>query len=423
MQLLAAEIIAIGDEVLNGEIVNSNAAHVAARLEDAGWQVARHTVVGDDEDAILAAFAEAESRAGVVIVSGGLGPTRDDITSACAARFFGVDRVLDEDVLKGIRTFFERVGYPMSENNRNQAMFPEGAVVLPNPLGTAPGFRMRRGDRHFFFVPGVPREMKRMLDHEILPFLRGILPEGAHRATVLLRTFGMGESRLDERLADVTAGMPGVTIGFRTQFPENFVRIVAEGKDRAEAEDRLARVRVEVEARLGAMIIGEGDRPIEAVVGELLAARGLTIATAESCTGGLLATRITDVPGSSDYFHRGAVTYSNEAKAEVLGIPPDTIREHGAVSEPVALAMAEGVRRIAGADLGVGITGIAGPAGGTPEKPVGLVWIALAHAGGAEARRFQFFGDRERIRIFSVTVALNWVRTHLLGLAWPGSLR
>ncbi len=417
MQPLAAEIIAIGDEVLNGEIVNSNAAHLAVRLEDAGWRVMRHTVVGDAEEAILAAFAEAASRARVVIVSGGLGPTRDDITSECAARFFDVRRVLNEDVLGGIQAFFERVGYPMTENNRNQAMFPEGSAVLPNPLGTAPGFRMSRGDRHFFFVPGVPREMKRMLDREILPFLEGILPEGAHQATVLLRTFGMGESRLDERLADVTAGVPGVTIGFRTQFPENFVRIVAEGKDRAEAEERLGRVRAEVEARLGAMIVGEGDRPIEAVVGELLAARGLAIATAESCTGGLLAARITDIPGSSGYFDRGVVTYSNEAKAELLGVPAETIAKHGAVSEPVALAMAEGVRRMAGVDLGVGITGVAGPTGGTQEKPVGLVWIALAHAGGAEARRFQFFGDRERIRIFSATVALNWVRTHVLGLA------
>jgi PncC family amidohydrolase len=159
------------------------------------------------------------------------------------------------------------------------------------------------------------------------------------------------------------------------------------------------------------------------VVGELLAARGLTIATAESCTGGLLASRITDIPGSSDYFDRGLVTYSNAAKTELLGVPAETLAEHGAVSEPVALAMAEGVRRIAGADLGLGITGVAGPAGGTPEKPVGLVWIALAHAGGAEARRFKLFGDRERIRVFSATVALNWVRTHLLGVPWSGSLR
>jgi len=423
MQPLAAEIIAIGDEVSNGEIVNSNAAHVAARLSEAGWRVVRHTVVGDAADAILASFAEAESRARVVIVSGGLGPTRDDITSECAARFFGVRRVLDEAVLEGIRAFFERVGYPMTENNRNQAMFPEGAAVLPNPLGTAPGFRMSRGDRHFFFVPGVPREMKRMLDREILPFLEELLPPGAHRATALLRTFGMGESRLDERLADVTAGVPGVTIGFRTQFPENVVRIVAEGKDRAEAEKRLRRVRAEVEARLGPMIVGEGERPIEAVVGELLSARGLRIATAESCTGGLLASRITDVSGSSVYFERGVVTYSNAAKTDLLGIPAETIALHGAVSEPVALAMAEGVRRLAGVDLGIGITGVAGPTGGTPETPVGLVWIALAHAEGAEAHRFQFFGGRERIRIFSATVALNWVRTHLLGVAWPGSLR
>ncbi len=423
MQSLEAEIIAIGDEVLRGEIVNSNAAFIATALQDAGWRVVRHAVVADDAEAILAAFREGEARARVVIVSGGLGPTRDDITSACAARHFGVRRVLDEDVLETIRAFFERVGYPMSENNRNQALFPEGAVILPNPLGTAPGFRMSRGDAHFFFVPGVPREMERMLKVEILPFLEGILPEGAHRAVTLLRTFGMGESRLDERLADVTAGVPGVTIGFRTQFPENFVRIVADGRDRAEAEERLARVRAEVERRLGPMIIAEGEQTIEEVVGALLTERGLRLATAESCSGGLLAHRITNVPGSSVYFERGVVTYSNEAKTALLGVPPEMIAAHGAVSEPVAIAMAEGIRKSAGTDLGVGITGVAGPTGGTKEKPVGLVYIALAAEGGTRARRLQFFGDRDRVKTWSAVVALNLIRLHVLGLEWPASLR
>src|SRR4030042_4171749 len=211
MHTRAAEIIAIGDEVLRGEIVNSNAALIASALEDVGWCVVRHTVGADDPEATLAAFREARAR--IVLVSGGLGPTRDDITSECAARHFGVRRVLDEEVLEGIRAFFERVGYPMSENNRNQALFPEGAVILRNPLGTAPGFRLSRGEKHFFFVPGVPRELARMLHAEILPFLEGILPEGAHRAVTLLRTFGMGESRLDERLGGGGAGAGGRAAG------------------------------------------------------------------------------------------------------------------------------------------------------------------------------------------------------------------
>ncbi|MFQ5456944.1 MAG: competence/damage-inducible protein A [Myxococcota bacterium] len=423
MEARAAEIIAIGNEVLNGEIVNSNAGFIASRLGDAGWRVVRHTVVADDEADILQAFGEAEARARVVIVSGGLGPTRDDITSACAARFFGVERHLDKEVLAGIRAFFERVNYPMTENNRNQALFPEGAVVLPNPMGTAPGFRMARGERHFFFVPGVPREMKRMLDHEILPFLEGLLAPGSHRTAVLLRVFGIGESRLDELLSDATHGIPGTSMGFRADFPENLLRLVAEGSDAREAEDRLKRLRSEVEARLGELVLGESDRRIEAIVGELLRDRGLRIATAESCSGGLLAHRLTNVPGSSDYFERGLVTYSNLAKCESLGVPEDLIRAEGAVSEAVAAAMAEGVRRLSKADIGVGITGIAGPSGGTAEKPVGLVFIGLASAEGTQAHRLKFFGDRERVKNWSAAVALNMVRMHILGLKWTGQFR
>ncbi len=423
METLAAEIIAIGNEVLNGEIVNGNAAYLSSRLDDAGWRVVRHTVVADVEADILQAFREAEWRARVVIVTGGLGPTRDDITSACAARFFGVERRLDEAVLAGNQAFFERVRYPMTENNRNQAMFPEGAVVLPNPLGTAPGFRMARVDRHFLFMPGVPREMKRMMEHEVLPFLESLLPAGSHQSTVLLRVFGIGESRLDERLSDAAAGVPGVTLGFRADFPENLIRIVAEGTSAREAQERRDQVRAEIEARLGDLVIGESDRRIEAVVGELLRERKLRLATAESCSGGLLAHRLTNVPGSSDYFERGMVTYSNEAKAAELGVAVALLEAHGAVSEPVAIAMAEGIRRAAGVDLGIGITGIAGPAGGTEEKPVGLVFIALAAAEGTRAHRLQFFGDRERIKNWSAAIALNMIRMHVLGLEWAGRFR
>ncbi|MDP3938945.1 MAG: competence/damage-inducible protein A [Deltaproteobacteria bacterium] len=423
METLAAEIIAIGNEVLNGEIVNGNAAYLSSRLDDAGWRVVRHTVVADVEADILQAFREAESRARVAIVTGGLGPTRDDITSACAARFFGVERRLDEAVLAGIQAFFERVHYPMTENNRNQAMFPEGAVVLPNPLGTAPGFRMARADRHFFFMPGVPREMKRMMEHEVLPFLEGLLPPGSHQSTVLLRVFGIGESRLDERLSDAAAGVPGVTLGFRADFPENLIRIVAEGTSADEAQERRDGVRAEIEARLGDLVIGESDRRIEAVVGELLRERKLRLATAESCSGGLLAHRLTNVAGSSDYFERGMVVYSNEAKAAELGVAEALLEAHGAVSEPVAIAMAEGVRRAAGVDLGIAITGIAGPAGGTEEKPVGLVFIALATAEGTRAHRLQFFGDREHIKNWSAAIALNMIRMHVLGLEWAGRFR
>jgi nicotinamide-nucleotide amidase len=307
----------------------------------------------------------------------------------------------------------------MSENNAKQADFPEGAEILPNPLGTAPGFALEAEGARLFFMPGVPRELYRMVDEEVLPRIqRALGRSGAVRAR-LLRTFGLGESILDRELSDLARGDADVTLGFRTQFPDNLVRVVARAPTAAAAEARLEALVAEVRRRLGDVVLGEGERPLPEIVGALLLEHKRTLALAESCTGGLLASRLTDVPGSSAYLLEAAVTYSNRAKVRALGVAAADLAAHGSVSEPVARQMAEGVRERAGADIGIGITGIAGPSGGTPDKPVGTVYIAYADGSGTEVRRYQLMRERARNKELSTQIALDWIRRRLLGLAIP----
>jgi nicotinamide-nucleotide amidase len=322
----------------------------------------------------------------------------------------------------------------MSENNEKQAWLPSGAEVLPNPIGTAPGFLVEEKGTLFFCMPGVPREMKQMMEEQVVPRIaarRGGAP--VLRAT-LLRTFGLGESSLDAELSDIAQG-ESVELGFRTAFPDNYLRPVARAASVEEADAKLGEISREIRERLGVLVYGEGDETLEAVVGRLLCEQGKSIAVAESCTGGLLAKKITDVPGSSEYFAGGVVAYANAAKTELLGVPEALLAEHGAVSDPVAVAMAEGVRRRFAADIGVSTTGISGPGGGTQEKPVGLVSLALAHASDTHAsnthtsnthvEHFVFPLDRARHRVLTVQVALDWVRRSLLGavLIGPSLLR
>jgi nicotinamide-nucleotide amidase len=304
----------------------------------------------------------------------------------------------------------------MSPSNEKQAFLPEGAEVLPNPVGTAPGCMLEVERTVFFCLPGVPRELVRMMDEEVLPRLAARLrPAGAGvmRAT-LLRTFGMGESSLEDELKDL-AREEGVALGFRTAVPDNFLRPVVRAASEAEANARLERVCEAIRARLGPLIYGRDDETMEQALGRLLAERRVTLAVAESCTGGLLAQRVSAVPGASRYFRGGVVAYANEAKRDLLGVPEALLAAHGAVSAAVARAMAEGARSRFGADLAVSTTGISGPDGGTPEKPVGLVFIGFADARGCEAHEFLFPFDRERHRLVTSQVALDWVRRALLG--------
>jgi nicotinamide-nucleotide amidase len=410
-----AEILTIGDELLRGEIVDSNKSFLSDRLLTVDAEVRWHVSMRDDPADMTEAFRRAAERSDVVLVSGGLGPTRDDLTISVLAETFGRKLVCDEETLENLRAFFARFGREMAANNAKQAWFPEGSEILPNPVGTAPGCMLREADTAFFCMPGVPRELHKMMDEQVLPRLDRLRGDDQVVRATLLRTFGMGESNLDEELADV-ASEEGVSLGFRTAFPDNYVRPLARAADSSEATARLRRVCDAIRAKLGPMIYGQGEADtMEAVVGRLLDEEGKSIAVAESCTGGLLAQRITGVPGASAYFRGGVVAYANEAKVDQLGVPLELLDEHGAVSEPVALAMARGVRERFGADFGVSTTGIAGPTGGSEEKPVGTVFIGVATAEGAQARDFFFPFERERHRMVTAQAALDWVRRSLLG--------
>jgi len=376
-----AEILTIGDEVLRGEIVDTNKSFLADRL--LGLDIETHFQT-----------------------SVRVGPTRDDLTSDALAEAFGLELVLDEAVLETIRGFFRSRGREMTENNVSQARFPEGAEILPNPLGTAPGFSIAQGVTRFFCLPGVPNEMHRMMDEQVLPRIEAIRGEGLAVRARLIRTFGMGESTLDDELKDIAAA-GDVSLGFRTSFPDNYLRPLARAASTEQAEAALERICDAIKQRLGPLVYGEDEQTLDAVVGQML-------------TGGLIAKRITDNPGSSAYFAGGVVAYSNAAKTELLGVSAAVIEEHGAVSDPVVRAMAEGVRERFGADIGVATTGISGPDGGTASKPVGLVHIALAREGATFADSFVFRMDRIRHRLLTSQVALDWVRRTLLGVELVG---
>jgi nicotinamide-nucleotide amidase len=414
-----AEIVTIGDELLRGEIIDSNKAFLSDRLLSLDLETHFHSSVRDVPADMIDAFRRAAGRADVVLVSGGLGPTRDDLTAEALAQAFGRGMRLDEQALAGIRAFFAAVGREMTENNASQAWFPDGAEVLANPIGTAPGFMLDVKTAVFFCMPGVPREMMRMMDEQVLPRIAArISGSGVVRAR-LLRTFGIGESTLDAELADVaTSG--DVVLGFRTSFPDNYLRPVARAATAAEAESMLDRVCAAIRTRLGALVYGEGEETMEQVVGRLLVERGARVAVAESCTGGLIAEKLTDVPGSSAYFAGGVVAYADAAKTALLGVPEDLLAEHGAVSDPVARAMAEGARARFAADLAVATTGISGPGGGSDAKPVGLVHLALADGQGMHSDHFVFPLDRTRHRQLTAQLALDWIRRRMLGAALVG---
>ncbi len=411
---MIAEILTIGDELLRGEIIDSNKSFLSDRLLALDVQTHWHVSVRDEPVQMIDSFRRAAGRADVVLVSGGLGPTRDDLTSSVLAESFGRKLVRDEAALDTIRAFFSAMDREMTENNATQADFPDGAEVLANPIGTAPGFMLDVGGAVFFCMPGVPREMKKMMDEQVMPRIgqRGGVTQVVRAR--LLRTFGTGESMLDDQLKDIATGSD-VSLGFRTAFPDNYLRPVARAATVEEADAKLDAVCRQIYERLGSVVYGEGDDTLPVVVGRLLRNTGQTLALAESCTGGLIAEQLTDVAGSSDYFLGAVVAYANEAKVKLLGVPEDVLAEHGAVSEPVARAMAEGARQRFGADFGLATTGISGPGGGSPDKPVGLVQIALAQESGTHAEHFLFPLDRDRHRKLCAAAGLDWVRRAVRG--------
>jgi nicotinamide-nucleotide amidase len=419
---MTCAVLSIGTELTRGELVNSNAAWLAAGLTDLGFEVVEHDSVDDDRGRIIEALERLAKFAEVIVCTGGLGPTTDDLTTAAVAAALGVPVVRDEASLDHIRRRFERVGRPMSESNAKQADFPEGANVLANPIGSAPGFEVAFHKARAFFMPGVPSEMKRMFDEQVVPRIRDIAPNDSHQ--IRLRTFGLPESVVGEKLAGVEEDFPGVTIGYRAHFPEIEVKILARAPGPASrrpgapapadpqaiVRDLAERAAQEVRTRLGDIVYGEGEDTFAGVVGRTLRTRGWTLAIAESCTGGLVGHMITKEPGASDYLLLDAVTYANSAKQSVLGVDEDVLRGHGAVSPECACRMAEGARRVSGSDVALAITGIAGPAGGSDAKPVGLVYLAIATAKGTDVKERHFKGDRLWIQTLAAYVGLQMVR-------------
>ncbi len=414
---MKAEILSTGDEIRTGSLVDTNAAYIAERLEANGLDVVRHQCVGDDRKILADILTEIGGRADVALVTGGLGPTEDDITAAAAADAVRGELVLDETALKSIQAYFAGRNLPMPPSNRKQAMLPSGAEVLYNPVGTAPGFALSIGRCRFFFMPGVPFEMKRMFYEQVLPQLEAL--QGKNRLIHRVRTvttFGLTESATGEALKELPERFPDVRLGLQARFPEIHIRLYAGGAAEDELQDRLSAATAFVTGQLGNKVLSVEGESLPAVVGAYLRERNATLALAESCTGGLIAHQVTDVSGSSDYFIFSGVTYHNDTKINVLGVSPETLRQHGAVSEATAGEMAEGARRKGGTTYGLSTSGIAGPTGGTPEKPVGTVCIGLAAPEGTKTRRLVLqFATRQMNKQMFAAAALNMLRRELMG--------
>ena len=409
-------ILTIGNELISGRTADANASFIAREVNQEGWSVEAILSVGDDFAKIKDRLNYLLSMADAVICTGGLGPTADDITSAAIAAAFGLPLYTDENVLNYIKGIFAKYNLRWIENNAKQAMFPQGAKVIANPVGTAAGFFLKSGEKLVFVIPGVPGEARRMMTEGVLPVLREHFPQGQlHVAKQTIKTFGLSEAAVDDALKDIDFNSLGVSVGFYPVFPENHIVIIAREKSAAEARDKLKKAQDEITVRLKKNIFYYGDKMLEEVVAGNLLEKKLTLAVAESCTGGLIASRLTDVPGSSDFLERGFVTYSNRAKMELLGVPAAVLEKHGAVSEETARLMAEGARQNAQTDLGLASTGIAGPTGGSKEKPVGSVYLALADAKNTICRHFAFRWDRRRNKLVFSEAALMLLHDYLSG--------
>jgi nicotinamide-nucleotide amidase len=402
--------------------VDTNSLFVTERLNEIGVEVRLKLVAGDDVEELAGLLQAALGWADLIVMTGGLGPTEDDITRAAIARLLQLPLDVDETIVDRIRERFQRRGLAMPEINRRQALVPRGATVLPNPNGTAPGLWLEHGRTGFVLLPGPPREMKPMFEAVVVERLAP-RTSGAGLFRRELRITGRTESDVDAVSQPIYGRWTSQAVPIATTIlavlGQIELHLTARGASRAEADAALDAAVAELRDVLGESLYSVDGRPLEAVVGEALRSKGLTIAVAESCTGGLLASRLTDVAGSSAYVDRGVVCYSNQAKIELLGIAETLIAEHGAVSEPVAGAMAEAIRARAKVDVGVGVTGIAGPGGGTPQKPVGTVAIAVAGDGDARVRTFQFAGGREQVKFQATQAALNMVRLMLAGGGAP----
>ncbi|MDS0528180.1 competence/damage-inducible protein A [Clostridium sp. SHJSY1] len=410
---MKAEIIAVGTEILLGDIINTNAQFLSKELASIGIGVYRQEVVGDNEERLLEALGEALSRSDIVITTGGLGPTGDDLTKETACKYFKMNLELHKESYEVLESMFKRVGREVTKSNLKQVYFPKEAKVLPNPNGTAPGAILEKNNKIIIILPGPPREMKPMYIDYVKDFLKP-MGNGVIKSEVV-RVLGLGESFAAEKLKDIIEAGINPTVAPYAKEDDVIFRITASGKDEEEALRLIKPTKEAVISKLELDYYGEGeDTTIEEVVANLLISKKLTISTAESCTGGMIASRLINFPGISEVFLEGAVTYSNEAKVRTLDVKEDTLTKYGAVSEETAKEMAIGISKRTGSDIGIVTTGIAGPGGGTEEKPVGLVYIGLYYKGKIKAYRHVFNGNRAEVRRRATITALDKVRRAIL---------
>ena len=410
---MTVELICVGTELLLGNIVNTNAAFISEKCAMLGLSMFYQSVVGDNERRLEELLKTAQKRSDVIILCGGLGPTQDDLTKETAAKVMGRSLVEDTRARKEIEEFMAKRSRNVTENNWKQALVPKDSKVLYNPNGTAPGIIMEEGEQRIILLPGPPNELIPMFEEQVYPYLHAIQPETI--CSKMVKLCGIGESSAETKILDLIEGQTNPTVAPYAKTGEVHLRLTAKAASEAEAYQRIVPVEEELKARFGNLIYTDDPTvTLEMAVYELLKAHNLTVTTAESCTGGLLAGRLINVPGISTYLKEGYVTYSNEAKEKLLGVPAEILRQYGAVSSQTAEAMAEGAVKAAGADIGIAVTGIAGPDGGTEDKPVGLVYMSCYCRGKLYTEKNQYTGSRSKIREYSVASALTLLRRAIL---------
>ncbi len=405
---MIAEVLAVGTELLMGQIANTNAQYISSRLPEAGIGVYYHGVVGDNPQRLRECLNIALHRSDIIIMTGGLGPTQDDLTKETVAQAFGRKLVLHQESMDKLKAFFERVNRPMTENNIKQAYFPENSTIITNNNGTAPGCLIEAEGKVLIMLPGPPSEMKPMFEEFVMPYFKEKLDYKI--VSRFLRIFGIGESAMETQLIDMIESQANPTIAPYAKEGEVTLRVTARYAKDASGDELIEPVIEEIKRRLGDAVYSTHDENLDEVAAKLLMKKNITIALAESCTGGLIAGRLTDIPGISSILNRGFVTYSNEAKMENLGVKMETLQSFGAVSKETAEEMAVGARRVSGTHIAVSVTGIAGPGGGTEEKPVGTVFIALADRNGVQSKKLQLWGNRSRIRNMTALHVFDMIR-------------
>lgn len=409
-----AEIIAVGTELLLGQIVNTNAQYISQRLPEVGINVYYQNVVGDNPQRLKQCLNIALNRSDIIIMTGGLGPTKDDLTKETVAEVFGRKLVLHEETYEVIKAFFKNRNRPMTENNIKQAYLPEGSIIIKNKNGTAPGCIIESGDKIVIMLPGPPSEMRPMFDDTVMPYLWD--KTDVKLVSKYVKVFGIGESQVEDTIMDLVDNQSNPTIAPYAKEGQVMLRITARVNRGEQADELIDPVICEIRKRLGDAVYSTENKELEEVVADMLMENKLTISVAESCTGGLISKKLTDIPGISRVFMGGIVSYSNNLKESFLGVKAETLQKYGAVSSATAIEMANGIRERSGTDLGLAVTGIAGPDGGTPEKPVGLVYIALASKEGTHANEFRLWGDRNRIRNVASLHALDMVRRYIMNI-------